>query len=115
MIAALLPVALPLAQVKQNEVLNLEGWTVRVERSILDSRPKTWGLAKKQLQSMLIQVDRKVPEGPLAKLKTVPIWIHLNVAANPGAAYHPSADWLREHGYDPAMAKGIELGTWRTW
>jgi hypothetical protein len=90
--------------------MKIEGWTVHVEMEIIAKRPKTWEAARKQLQSMLIQVERTVPDGPLGKLKTVPFWIHLNNPANPGAAYHPSREWLTEHKFNPSMARGIEFG-----
>ena len=51
-----------------------------------------------------------MPDPPLAKLRTVPLWIHLDNPANPGAAFHPDRAWLVEHHQDPRMAQGIEIG-----
>lgn len=107
MLLALLPSQAP---VYDYAVMNLEGWIVHVERKIITTRPKLWTAARNELTCQLMRIERSVPDGPLAKIKTVPLWIHLNNPSNPGAAYHPSRKWLEEHNQDPDMARGIEFG-----
>jgi hypothetical protein len=58
----------------------------------------------------LENVARVVPAAPLQQLRAVPIWLSPPPAdESPRGAYHPSADWLGEHGRNPAMAKNIEF------
>ena len=47
------------------------------------------------------------------KLRTVRIWVEENDASTPCMAYHPGAEWLREHHTNPAMAGGIEVANAR--
>jgi len=49
----------------------------------------------------------------LLSLRQVRIWIHYH-SKTPCMAYHPSAQWLRQHDFNPAMARGIEIGNART-
>ncbi|HXT57781.1 MAG TPA: hypothetical protein VN699_04060 [Pirellulales bacterium] len=46
----------------------------------------------------------------MARLQEVPLWMSPAPSVQPHRAeYHPSADWLGEHGRNPAMAKGVEF------
>ena len=90
--------------------LNIEGWTVHVQKAIMATRPKLWEAAKNELTCQLMRIERVVPDEPLKKIKTIPFWIHLKDPNVIGAAYHPDAGWLRAHKMDPAMARGIEVG-----
>lgn len=55
-----------------------------------------------------------VPEPALGKIQRVPIWIHITSPETRCMAYHPGAQWLREHKMNPAMEKGIEIGHAKT-
>jgi hypothetical protein len=62
------------------------------------------------LQKQLEEIVRNVPPAAVAQLQKVPLWISPQYAGvKPRAEYHPNAAWLREHGRDPAMAKGVEF------
>lgn len=87
------------------EVALIEGWTVRVEKSLADHPRKAQALAL--LQSKLRQVRRVLPRKALPKLRQVTIWLSRDVA--PGAAYHPSAEWLAANGRVVEMAGSIEI------
>ena len=51
-----------------------------------------------------------VPAVAVTELQKVPLYFHAEYAGvHPRAEYHPGAGWLREHGRDPAMAKGVEF------
>jgi hypothetical protein len=87
------------------EATQIEGWTVRVEKSLTGDprREQALGL----LQSKLANVRRALPGKVIPKLQQVTIWLSRDVA--PGAAYHPSAGWLEANGRVVEMAEGIEI------
>jgi thiol-disulfide isomerase/thioredoxin len=89
------------------------GWTVRVNTVLLQNAD----LAERtlaELHGQLWQIARAVPEQPLAELRAVPIWVELEQKGTLCMAYHPSAHWLQQHGYDPAKARSVEIGNART-
>lgn len=83
----------------------IEGWTVRVEKS-LDTHPRK-AESLKLLKSKLKAVTDAVPPSALPKLRKVPIWLSRNSAR--GAAYHPSAEWLLANGRVVEMERSIEI------
>lgn len=85
----------------------IEGWNVRVETSELSD--EAWPAAQKELSTQLYRIARVVPDGPLGKLRTIVIWVQRDDPATACAAYHPEAKWLKDHGVDPAMARGVEI------
>lgn len=87
--------------------LKIEGWTVKAETELV--RSPQWKSLAAELQNQLYRVSRVVPDAPLSKLRLVTIWVRRNDPSTPCMAYHPDAEWLREHGTDPAMAKGVEI------
>ena len=91
------------------ETRDIEGWTVHVNRALLRGKADLATDTLKVLDAQLLQVRRAVPEPALSKLRKVPIWVeaHSTVTC---MCYHPSADWLRKNGFNPAKAKSVELG-----
>jgi hypothetical protein len=83
----------------------IQGWTVWVEKS-LNSHPRKQQ-ALKLISTKLATVKKVIPASALPALKKVPIWLSRNTA--PGAAYHPSADWLAANGRVVEMERSIEL------
>lgn len=62
------------------------------------------------LQAQLEEIIRVVPAKAVAELQKVPLWINPEYPkVRPRAEYHPGADWLRENGRDPVMAKAVEF------
>ncbi|HTQ11965.1 MAG TPA: hypothetical protein VMI31_18025 [Fimbriimonadaceae bacterium] len=87
--------------------LTVYGWTVKVESSEITD--PVWPSVQAQLNDQLYRISRVVPDGPLAKLRKITIWMHTDDPATPCAAYHPEAGWLKDHGADPQMAHGVEI------
>lgn len=87
---------------------DVEGWTVRVEPALANST--AWPAVRREIENQLYRIARVVPDGPLAELRKVTIWANLKDPLTACAAYHPDAGWLREHGGNVAMAKGLEIG-----
>lgn len=87
--------------------VNIEGWRVNVtDRELKD---RTWKLVRAQIQDQLYRISRIVPDRPLSKLRTIVFWVHCDDPVIPCAAYHPNAQWLRDHNADPNMAHGVEI------
>jgi len=89
----------------------VSGWTVQIRRELLtpENKPIT-NSALESLKSMLDEIIRTVPAPAVAELQKVPLWFSPEYPnARPRAEYHPGADWLRDQGRDPIMAKGVEF------
>lgn len=87
--------------------LHIEGFTVRVEQAARGAA--NWKLAEQELQTQLYRISHTVPDAPLGNLRKVIIWVHKDDKATTCMAYHPGADWLKEHGSNPAMALNVEV------
>jgi hypothetical protein len=88
----------------------VEGWTVMVNRNLDTSERATTDHAFDLLRVQLQEIVRVVPAPAVARLREVRLWFSPEYPGiPPRAEYHPGADWLREHGRDPAMAKGVEF------
>lgn len=91
----------------------LSGWTLQVDRSLGETNQALLRDVKAELRRQLEAIVRVVPDGPLAKLRQVTIWIHPTSPETKCMAYHPGAQWLRDHRMNPQMEKGIEIGNAR--
>ncbi len=91
---------------------DVRGFTVLVHREAL-SHPAEVREALQELEEQIRHVIRVVPSGALWQLRHVRIWLEWENKPNGAAEYHPSAEWLREHGYNPEKAKGIEISNAR--
>lgn len=89
---------------------HIEGWTVLVsERLLLEEKAAT-EKALDLLRIQLQEIIHVVPAPAVAKLREVPLWFSpAYPGVRPTAEYHPGADWLRDNGRNPAMAKGVEI------
>jgi hypothetical protein len=50
-----------------------------------------------------------LPAEKSKRLRRVPIWIDKTHGSLTNAQYHPSADWLKEHGYSENLAKCVHI------
>ena len=88
----------------------LEGWQVLVNRRLLAAeRRELADRALERLTDHLYRVRAVVPAEPLGELRRVPIWVEWQHPLHPGMCYHPDADWLSEHGMNPAKARSVEV------
>lgn len=88
----------------------IRGWTVIVNRQLLEPYdPAVTNMALTLLERKFADIERAVNEIPLRTLQRVPIWIENGSNGQRGLAYHWSAEWLREHGYNPEKAKAVEI------
>ena len=93
----------------EHQIHQIEGWNVHVDASLLAGEHKETGdLALRIMGERLHQIALRLPAGPVAKMREVPIYLDRNHPLG-NAHYHPSADWLEKYGYDPAMAKAVHI------
>ncbi len=90
--------------------LKLDGFSLVVESSLIKSRAQTWAAVRTELHRQLLGINRVIPKPALQKLNRVPIYIHNTSPETRCMAYHPGAQWLREHSMNPAMEHAIEIG-----
>ena len=97
----------PVLEYQQGELL---GWKLQIRRELKESQPEQLDQALTILQKQLQEIVQVVPEPAVGKLKGVTLWFSpVYPNEQPRCEYHPGAGWLKEHGRDPAMVKGIEF------
>ena len=87
----------------------LRGWKVLVSNELLSKDPQTAEKCLELLDHKLYEIVRVVPGKALEKLRKVPIWMERNDPLFPGGCYHPSREWLVEHGLNPEKVKAVEF------
>ena len=88
----------------------IEGWSVRISDELLTKEKVATERALELLKVQLQEIVRVVPADAVAELRKVPLWFSAEYpGVPPRAEYHPDGGWLREHGRDPSMAKGVEF------
>ncbi len=91
-------------------IRQIEGWTVHVDDQLLTSKKEIGEKVLKLLGAKLYDVTRVIPAKALAELRKVHIWMGYDSPSSKAACYHPSAGWLKGHGFSPEMAKSVEIG-----
>ncbi|USN98136.1 MAG: hypothetical protein H6810_08060 [Phycisphaeraceae bacterium] len=93
----------------------VDGFRTRIKSELIDE-PELCARVLDTLTDDLARIDQAVPAPPMAALRgRVVIWIEKQGATVPGGmsgrgmVYHPSGEWLEEHGLDPARAHGVEI------
>lgn len=88
-------------------------WHVKVSASFARAYPEATQQALALLKKELDAITQAVPQQRLPELRRVTFWlderVHIGTLAEKAPVFHPSAQWLLEHGLNPAMAGGIEL------
>lgn len=99
------PAFLSIAHTKQVR----EGFTLQVDDRLLAGEHAPAGEAGLTILShKLAETVRIIPADAAQELRRVTIWVDFDHPLV-HMQYHPSAVWLREHGYDPAMARGVHI------
>lgn len=88
----------------------VEGWTVVINKRLVEEDSTATDKALELLGRQLRQIEQVVPAPAVAKLREVTLWFSPPYpSVIPKAEYHPGAGWLREHGRNPEMVKGVEF------
>jgi hypothetical protein len=88
---------------------DVRGWTVRVNRRVLDEQKVLGDRALELLDVKLYEIVRAVPAPAVEKLREIPIWVELADPRHPCMCYHPSREWLTEHAFNPEKAGSVEI------
>ena len=92
----------------------IEGWTVHIREELLRDQHDAAEHAVEIIRAHLAKIVKVVPAPAVAQLRKVAIWVSPEYpGVKPKAEYHPGEGWLREHGRDPAMLKGVEFSNVR--
>lgn len=93
-----------------HETRLLEGWTVQMDRRLIEGDGRETGdKALALLRARLADIVVVVPADKVTLLREVPIWMDLSHGELTSMQYHPSADWLKNNGYSPAMEKAVHI------
>jgi tetratricopeptide (TPR) repeat protein/predicted Ser/Thr protein kinase len=107
-LARILNVKNRMVPTERYEKRSVDGWTVYVHDDLLVDGSDVGTEVLELLTSNLDEVAKAVSASACEKLRQVPIW--LGIDNGDGPTYHPSHDWLKEHGYNPDKAQSIEIG-----
>jgi alpha-galactosidase len=89
---------------------NVEGWTIHIDDRLLAEPHKPLGeRALRLLANRLYDITIAVPGDKVARLQKVSIWLDLSHGKLRSAQYHPSAGWLKSHGYSEALARCVHI------
>lgn len=91
------------------ETMDIRGWKVHFE-SVLVEEQELFEEVHMLMMAKLWEIDSRLPESTVAKLRKVPIYFHLNRMGNPGACYHPSSEWLKRNNLPERWAQSVEFG-----
>jgi hypothetical protein len=91
---------------------SIHGFTVLVNPEVSIHKREAAEM-RKELSSQLSAIVRTMPAKRLSALRRVWIWVEWEKQKNGAAEFHPSAEWLRSHGYNPDKAGHIELSNTR--
>lgn len=87
-------------------VKKIEGWTVHIEPSMLESAPDSEDARSlAMLEAHLRILTAMVPADRVEELRKLEIWVERDHPTLKSMQYHPSDDWLRDNGHDPRLAK----------
>lgn len=94
----------------ERETRTIKGWTVHIDKRLLQNEPKATRLALDLLKKQLVEIIRVVPKPAVAELQNVPLYFSPEYEAKKGRAeFHPGEEWLKENGRDPVMVKSVEF------
>jgi hypothetical protein len=88
----------------------IEGWTVRVDDRLLHAPHDVLGKkALRFLEHKLADILVVMPKERAVKLQAVTIVLDLTHGKLTSMQYHPSAGWLKAHGYSKDLAKCVHI------
>lgn len=90
-------------------VVSIEGFTVLVSPAA-KADPALLEPVLAFLPDRLRDIRFQLPRAAFEKLRAVRIWVEHDDPAHPGMVFHPSAEWLRAHGYNVDKAGDVEIG-----
>ncbi len=92
------------------ELRTIEGWNVRVHKTLLGEKKELGDRVLEHLRVKLYEANWAIPREAREKLRGVVFWMEAHNPKVPGGCYHPSRRWLENNGYNPEKEKSIEFG-----
>ena len=92
---------------------SIQGWTVRVNPEIAGEDPGLEKATLELLENQLYRITRVIPAPALERLKTIEIWVELDMPKTACMCYHVSRNWLEPNGYNPEKEGAVEVGNAR--
>ncbi len=90
-------------------IVEVEGWTVSLDRSLLDGRSRALGEEViEALAGELAEISATLPQRRVVELQRFPIRIDADHPLE-RIQYHPNVDWLIEHEHDPTLVKSVHI------
>ncbi|MBS0211089.1 MAG: hypothetical protein JSS27_19260 [Planctomycetes bacterium] len=102
----------PFAPTAAYRVETIQGFTVLINPEVSE-HPDEAAAMRKELDAQLQAIVRVVPAKAVEALRRVRMWIEWEKKPKGAAEFHPSAQWLTNHGYNPEKAGCIELSNAR--
>ncbi len=90
----------------------IEGFAVFIHPQVIE-HPDDTAAARKELASQLKAIERVLSDEHWTAMKKVPFWIEWEAKPRGAAEFHPSANWLKQHGYNPDKAGAVEISNAR--
>lgn len=99
------------SQPTSRSLRQIEGWNVSVDDRLLgDAAEAEAGLrALRFLEAKLVEIKAVVPPSRVKDLQQVTIVLDLSCGDLRSMQYHPSAGWLKSHGYPEDLARCVHL------
>lgn len=112
-IPALLLLASPLLHAASTyQKTQVDGWTLMLDQGIQSADAAARATFMAALTAQLSKL-RKLPAHAQSALRSVSIYVSSGTYRAFGAQHHPSALWLKEHGYPVEFAGNIEICNWK--
>ena len=90
------------------ESRDIEGWTVLVNKRLLNEKQELGDKAIRLLALQLYQIKTLVPQRQVVELQKIKIW--LDDDPRNQIHYHPERQWLVDNGFNPDRAKAVDIG-----
>ena len=87
----------------------VEGWTVRVEKKLLDQDPDLAAQALSLIEMQLRDLVWVLPPKRIAELRGVKIVMDLDRPGIRGLQYHPDLNWLKKGGHSLYLHKVVHI------
>src|SRR5580698_10380559 len=86
----------------------IQGFTVLVNPEV-DQHPEEAQAAFAELESQFKKIEEVVPDKPLAAIKKTKLWVEWEAKKGGPMEAHHSAQWLKDHGFNPEKVHGVEI------
>jgi len=109
--AATAPAPLPFSPVTDYTLREVEGFQVLVHRQLGHDHPDLARQVLRRLEDHLYRISVMLPESAVVRLRKVTIWVEYRnrPELHPCMCYHPSREWLSDHGFNPDKAGTVEI------